>query len=652
MEARSGRCGFGIGRMRARCLVWCISIVAGAGTAWAQAGDAGPDLSVGVDRYPDADAIILRWEQEWKVEKDGTVHRREHKWLKLLNSRPVRREADPRIDFEEGRDRVIIHAARTHLPNGDILPVPEYSFNIAAPNDVAGWPEYAAWRQQVVSFSGIEADVVLELDYEVVTAAGVMPWVEADLRLEQDYPTVQRVITVTLPEGARLQHRVDGAALGADGFKETRSRGMVTRRWSFSDLPGARGEPQSPIWEQRCARLRFTSGATAAGWVGRLTSEVERAATAGERIRSFSEGVVDGETEAAQQVRKVADKLKDTFNFVNSAKTMRSVRCRGAEEVFRSNYGNRLESAAVLAAALGSLGMEVGFAVAVDARVWDEEVPTSSALAGVVVSVKAGDEWLHVHPQHGVIHNPGDWGRHWLLRADGRAAMGKTYVYGRGEAKPSELHVTGKIIIDADGRASGELRLRLTGLFYDPQKLETADAQKKLVSGLAGRVLSGFEVEGHSIATLSDESLRATVSVATKDELKRLGELRVLTFGKGPAALKAVPLPLSRSYRRTAVQAQGRFREHVDVTVELPDGWEASIVPGSMSRVAGDWGWASQTVTVGDDGAVRFVRDLALMSETVEAKDFESLRRAVNNLRTTSRRVLGVCAGSGSGDGL
>ena len=29
-----------------------------------------------------------------------------------------------------------------------ILPVPDYSFNLAAPDDVSGWPQYADWQQK------------------------------------------------------------------------------------------------------------------------------------------------------------------------------------------------------------------------------------------------------------------------------------------------------------------------------------------------------------------------------------------------------------------------------------------------------------------------------------------------------------------------
>ena len=298
-----------------------------------------PDLSIGAAQFPDDDAIILRWEQHWTMDNDGTVHRRDHQWLKLLNSRPIRRVADPRIDFEAGRDELTIHTAQTHLPNGTVLPVPDYSFNIAGPDDVAGWPEYANWQQEIVSFSGIEKDAVIELDYEIVTPANRgaprLPWIEADLRLNEDYPTVERIVSVTLPEGTALHHQVDRMVPSQFAFSESSSGGVVTCRWVFSDLAGARGEPQSLPWHQRCGRLWFSSCRSTAAWVSAMLDPANKAGRPDDSIREFAESAVEGEADLPERVRKIAKKLHDSFNFITSPKALRMLECRSAPEVYR-----------------------------------------------------------------------------------------------------------------------------------------------------------------------------------------------------------------------------------------------------------------------------------------------------------------------------
>jgi hypothetical protein len=577
------------------------------------------------------------------VERDGTVHRRDHQWLKLLNSRPIRRVADPRIDFAAGRDELIIHTARTHLPNGEILPVPDYSFNIAGPNDLAGWPEYAEWQQQIVSFSGIEDNVVLEMDYEIVTPPGVLPWIEADVRLNDDhYPTIERVVSVTLPHGTTFHHKAERTDPAQTQFDESSANGAVTYRWRFDRLAATRDESQSPPWEQRCGRLRFTTSPDTARWASTMLDRIDQAGRPDDAIQKFAQSTVEDETTEIQRIRKIAEKIHDSFNFITSPKAMQSLSCRSGADVFQANYGNPLESAALCLAMIRALDMSASPAVGVEARSWNESdgvPPTGSAFAGAVVVVDLPDGPVYVHPRDGVFDNPGSWGRRWLFSKDDAGTVQRSYVYARGEQEPGELHIAGKVTVDSGGEATGELRFSTTGAFFDPANLETADAQKALVKDFVGRVLSDFDVPGHSVVTLSDETFKATASVASNGVLKDFGESRVLKLGDGPAFLPDVPMPLARSQRLTDVKLAGRFRETVDLTIELPEGWKASVVPASLTTVQGDWGSVTQTTDVSGRN-IRLHRDISVTQETVTPCGFDALRMAVNNLRANKSLLV------------
>ncbi|MCP4594839.1 MAG: DUF3857 domain-containing protein [bacterium] len=599
-----------------------------------------PQMLSGPEEYPQADAINIRWEHHWTLEKNGKVHRREHRWIKLRNSRPIRQLADPRIDFCDGVDELIIHAAQAHLPDGTVMPVPDYAFNLAGPDDVGGWPHYAAWQQQVICFAGIEDGVILELDYEIVTPSGVYPWISADLRLDDVYPTLEHLVSVTIPErkDLNLRHRLDGIAPDGGVHEVTTQEGMSSFKWTFANLPASPGEPQSFPWKLRCPRLRFTTCPSAQDWAANIVKSTERAAIPTEALRKFAESACKDEANPSAQARKIAKKVRDSFNFLNSWKTYRSYACRPAAEVLQANYGSPLESAALCAAALRALDFKASLAVAVNARTWSDSVPTDAALAGVVVVADLPEGRTYFHPQEGEFRNPGGWGRHNLLTLEGGELV-TTYVAERGETAPSDVQLSGKVTIDAEGQATGELRIRLTGGFYDPLKLETAAKQKKLVEGLVGRILSDFEVTDHSIATLSDDALQATASVASKDALKDYDKRFVLTLGDGPVFLHDFPLPLDRSYRSTAVHVNGAARENVDLAIELPEAWSPLVTPATLKLVEGPWGAVGQKVEV-EDQTVRFRRVAEIRTDTINPDDFESLREAVNTLRAAASRYL------------
>jgi hypothetical protein len=620
--------------MTVACLTVAWIALTGPGCQAAQAL-AQPGAAAQSPQAAPPDAVIERWEQRWTLEPDGTLRRREHKKIRMVTTRLERLLGDPRLDHCTGTDELIIHTARTIRPDGTVQPVPEYAINLVGPDDVAGWPAYRDWRQTVVSAVGIEPDAVVELDYEVVTRAGMVAWLEADLNLQAAQPITERIVSVTLPEGLPLHYRLDRAqpvAAPAEG-----ATGQYV--WRFTNLPAVPSESQSPPWKESCGRLRFTICPSAGAWTAAHLTRVEQASMPDKAIQAFVTKAAKEETEPRARLVAVVKKLRDTFNLVNSPKTIRDLSCRSASEVFATNYGNPLEAGALFAAAMHALGHTPTVYLAVSTPAWDVALPTASDLAGVIVSIDLPDGTVYVHPGHGVFRNPGTWGGHALLQVDPAGQVRSLPLLGRGEADGSELHVSGTIDLDAEGSATGELRVRLTGAFYDPDSLDSADSQSKRLKGILDGVLSGFEIRKHSVTALSADVFQATVSVASKEPLQSLGTNRVLPLGSGPASLADFPMPLDRSDRRNDVRLAGRFRESVDLTIKLPKAWSATVLPATMPAAAGDWGRAEQIVEE-TDGSVRFHRTIEVRQDTLSPAVFAGLRDAMNTLRTDAARLL------------
>lgn len=608
-------------------------------TASAQTGADGPDMTLDQSTFPGDDAVFLKWEQHYTFKTDGSVIRREHKWIKLFDSRPIGTFGDPRIDYCKGLDKLTIHTAQVHRANGEAYPVAPYGINPVGLDAVSGWPEYINWEQTVVSFGGIENNCVLELDYEIMTNPGVIPWLEGDLRLNQNYPTVHRLVSITIPAGHELRFLVTGLSTDPQAAKKPTDDGAMTYEWLFENLPSARGESQSLPWQQRCGRLQFTSCPSAAAWAGAFLSPIEKAAVPSDTIRKFAEKAAETEMIPVERVRKVWKKLHDTFNYVDSPKTYRSLTCRPATEVYQTNYGNPLEAAALLTAALRALDMETTLTTGLDAVSGDPEVPTRSSFAGIVIVVNSPDGKIYVHPRSGIFANPGNWGRHHLLSLDAKGNIATEYIAARGEEVPSELKVSGNITLKDDGKVEGSLRIILTGASYDPAALVTGGSQASLVKDIAKRVLAGCKVKKHAITELSDGKLVATAEIVADGKLKKINKGRLFQFGSGPLFLRSFHLPLTRSDRRTDIHLSGKFTQTVDITVELPEKWHADLVPAKLPTVTGPWGTISQAVRVSDQ-KVRLQQIVTINADTISPADFAPLREAVNTLKTNRSRTL------------
>ena len=232
-----------------------------------------------------------------------------------------------------------------------------------------------------------------------------------------------------------------------------------------------------------------------------------------------------------------------------------------------------------------------------------------------------------------------NFGRHLLISAAEDGAITETYIKARGEGECSEVEITGKLKLEPDGKAAGVLRVRLAGAFYDPADLSSSASQKGLVGGLLGRVLTGFEVDDCAVTRLSDEVFQATVRVSTSEDLPELAGRRLLQFGDGPAFLASFPLPLDRSYRSTVVDVGGTLGEVIDLTVELPEAYHATVRPHALATNIESWGSVRQTVET-EDGSLHLRRVIAVTQEHLAPSAFTQLREVVNRLRAPDSLLL------------
>ena len=628
-----------IEKTRIPCILLLIMALIGCSIAYGQSSNRNSevDLSIGQEQYPDADAIILRWEQHWTIDDDGSTSYREHKWTKLLNSRPIRSTADPRLDYCKGEDELIIHAAQTILPNGEILPVPDYSFNIAAPDDVAGWPAYTNWEQTVVSFSGIEPNATLELDYEIKTKAGSLAWIFGDIRLDDQYPIVTRVIKVTLSPKYIFnytpikQNQNLAPVIAKEGDRNTYT-------WVCGPFAGNPHEPQSPPWYEQSPRLQWSCNPDTSNWVDTLLRFVSAAAKPSQNLKDFATNALDSETNTTEMVKKLSSKMKNRFNLIGSYKTYRSFSCRDAETVFSSNYGNPLEAGALYLALFRSLGMEAVPYVAVDTDLWSKDCPSDKSFAGLVIAVKVNGKPIYVHPTAGIVETTGTWGGHTLLRT--QKEDGIKFV-DRGETSPSQLSLTGTIDIDDNGNAKGNILLSMTGAFYDPASLKTTSSQKKFIESSVNRFSNQLQVTSFDLENLSAENLRATIAVKTEDGLLKLDNTYVLEIPATELVLHEFPLPLNRSYRTMPVRTNGAFTVSIDITVKLPAKWSIKAHPKSQKTIGRKWGEIYQTVEL-KNGGLSLQRQIRLLTNTISPQNFTVIRDSINRLRASDSTIIAV----------
>ena len=587
--------------------------------------------------YPQADAVILLLERDYKLEKDRSIRYHEHKWIKMFHKRVYRTLGDPRIDYQTGTDDMKIITAQTHLPDGTKVPVPDYSFNRVGADDVAGWPIYADWEQMVVSLSGLMPGAVSELEHVKVTRPGVERYLAADLRLPDVYPVVEHKITITVPTGQQLFHQVTNVPAANMDFSQEKSGDYVTYTYVFKNLPASLHEAQTPPWRAYDGRLRFTTCPSASEWTSALCSAIDAAAKTGDAINTLAAEIADQQAGDTDKARAVAATLRETFNVVTSQKAWRDYKLRPATEVLQSGFGSTMEAAALLLATCRSVGLSAEPRVAVDGETFDDAVPVDSNVVSFIVEVSTADGPLFIDPQRGPTSTIGGWETCVALSVDKDGRLARSALTGRAGA-PTQLDAVADIKVADDGTAKGSLSVRLTGLMFTPNDLLTTDDQKKRITGILDGVLKGFGVDDFVVASLSETEFRAEAKISSAEPLKTVGKMHVVALGDQPPFLAGAPVPLDTITRHTPVRLAGPVREKIIILLELPDKWKVEVTPASLAQVQGDWGSAEQTVQATEKGW-RLARSIELRKCDLSPEDYDRVRRVINTLRTDGHRT-------------
>lgn len=617
-------------------LACCLFVLSAAAAAVAAPPPDMPDhAGVTVENYPDADAVVLQHDMFWTIDADGSVTLRDHQWIKMLSSRAIRRIADPRIRFREGRDTVDITIARTHTPDGKTVDAPEYARNLVSPRGAADMPAFADLREWVVSLSGVQEGAVYELEYVKKTVAGADQWVWADIRLADDDPVIECHVRVALPADTSFAYEVSGVS-----EQGTRSKDGNTaiHEWTFRDLPACPNERSSPNWQRRCPRLRFTTAPDVTAWGGELLDRIADAADADDTIVALTKDAVDEQPDDEARIRAVCDKIKETVNTVGGLDGWSGRHPRKAADVLASRYASNTEAATLCVAMLKSAGFDAAPAVTVDARSTSESAAVDDDARDFLAAVVFPAKRVFVHPTQGIVQDNGDATQMRVLTRNTQRGVRFDPLVQRA-AVQAGVNANLNLKLEDDGALTGRISVELSGSFADPDRLRTEDEKKRAVSSVASDLIEGLKVDNVSVSEFAPGAFKATATVEGKDIVAAHGPLRTLTLAEPSPALERLHFPFDAEPRRTPLDLHEPTLENVNITIDFPKTWVIDIKPTNLNRVpplaAGPMR-VEQFVTIKDQ-RITIQRTIKLPGE-LSANDYAMMRDAFNTLRAAGWR--------------
>ena len=89
------------------------------------------------------------------------------------------------------------------------MKTPDNAFVEVLPAAAANAPAFNALREMVVVHTGLELGATVNLDYSITSKPGYLPEINVCRQLEQSSPVKEYEISITVPQGQRLEYSLD-----------------------------------------------------------------------------------------------------------------------------------------------------------------------------------------------------------------------------------------------------------------------------------------------------------------------------------------------------------------------------------------------------------------------------------------------------------
>jgi hypothetical protein len=541
-----------------------VATVLWAATLWA--ADANLDRLAGAapgrDRFPDADALVLKESRTVTLDESGRKTERFYRLVKILTTQGRKTFADPRFSFDEARQKFTVIRARTRMRDGTVVDTPENGVNIVTVRAVAGAPDYASRREGVVSHVGIEMNALLEIEIEIADRKGGRVGIDGVEVFASKVPVLEKTLSVRIPKGMTLKSETAGP-----GWPEG-AGSPPAGSWALKNIPAYPDEPHSPPKAQICPRVLYSSWPSWKTWSARHTTLFDK-----ENVFTLPPDLV-GELEKLRPVPAIPKRLAALDSLL--WKRVRHVPCphegrnlAEPKKTWTRGYGNGPDRALLYYACLCHLGLDVRPVWRPPAHtVLKAEVPLPSVMEALWMVVKAEERewWIDASRRvrvTGLLPPPGMPGT------------------GVGGAKRLSSEIRGTVTLRRDGSAAVRLVVELSGLANPAIRAWAGEGgirahvrEKLKALWKAIDIKKWIEVQVTADRTIV--SLEAEASGAVVLE----GGLAWFSLPES-VFLPLVELP---QFRRVLPY---RFEESMSETIELsvhpPPGWKLAASPSPLS---------------------------------------------------------------------
>ncbi len=353
----------------------------------------------GLDRYPQASAILLYDVKKVTIDDDGRRHiEREFIW-KILDERAKDRLGDQSVRFDADKDTVIIEVAKTRLPDGTWIDPEPDAFTLTSAPEVQWASAYAQLKQKNVSFPGLAVGAAIHFHYFLDPKPGSKPPEDPftdGISLFGDLePSLYEALIISTPPTRRIQYEMQNSDRQP---AVTKQDGRTIYTWEFRDLEQIIVEPNSVGLSDLVPRLLWT---TFANWeeldlylLERFLEKTDSASVATSGFQSVTAPELSGIPAVMNATYFVQHNIRNVYLDLGEV----GYEPNTADRVWQNKYGDPRDKAVLLSALLASYGVESIPVIVTNSKAQFSDLPVLGQFSHIILAVPLGLDTIWLDP--------------------------------------------------------------------------------------------------------------------------------------------------------------------------------------------------------------------------------------------------------------
>jgi len=462
----------------------------------------------GLDKHPDANAIVVEETRQVSFNQDGTYLDRSYELVKVLTETGKKAYGNVFFDYTRQYDVVKIQFARVIKSDGTVIEVPEEMIKDVSHPALAQMNIYDAnVRIKIITFQNLEVGDALE--YEVLDSCYLAP-VEGHYDLidlfQGSNPIIYKRVEINGPSVKPLRYLVkDGEA----EFSSSQAGKRTTYVWEARDVARIVAEPAMPSYLSFAPRLlvsTFDSWQQISRWWYEMTGEFR---DQNDSLRAVVARITEGLETDEEKLKAVYHYVAQKIRYMGLGTGKKAgFEPKPATETLAARYGVCRDVAVLMCSMLDVLGIESYPVITRAGELVDNEIPTIYFNHAIVALPDGKGGFYFSDP---TVENFPDL----LLTAEADASM--LVCTPGGEDLSTSAHspaednmgtISARSRIDPEGRLVSEVTIETVGIYdfafralikhYPPQELEVF--WQRLVT----RIHPGARLTGYSTSDPED----------------------------------------------------------------------------------------------------------------------------------------------------